>query len=139
MSVYVEKIFGMFGRQSGQSSVSKTDNSAGTTTGGSIDLEPVSVWEAANALEAQIIIGRLKSENIPAITQGEALGAIYGFTSGGLAKTEVLVPAPLAEKAISLLETEYIVEDAATEEETENSVDIDTVDIDTTDTDTEDF
>lgn len=104
MSIYVNKFFGLFrrGPQANQASISHA--------GGSIDQEPVVVWEAANALEAQIIIGRLGSEDIPAITQGEALGAIYGFTSGGLAKTDVLVPAPLLERATSILESEYLVE-----------------------------
>lgn len=118
MSVYVEKFFGIFGLSSNRSSSPSTGNeTAGSTTGGSVNQEPVVVWEAANSLEAQIIIGRLKSENIPAIAQGEVLGSIYGLTYGGLAETEVLVPAPLAEKAISLLEEEYLETDYTTDED----------------------
>jgi hypothetical protein len=73
------------------------------TTGGGGDQEPVIVWDAANRLEAEIVAGRLRSENIPAIIRGEALGAIYGLTTGGLAATVVLVPAPLAAKALEIL------------------------------------
>jgi hypothetical protein len=75
-------------------------------TGGEGEQEPVVVWEAANLLEAQVVKGRLASEGIPALIRGEALGAIYGLTTGGLAAADVLVPAPLAEKALALLNDE---------------------------------
>lgn len=64
------------------------------------------MWEAANDLEARIVKGRLESAGIPAIVRGEALGTIYGLTTGSLAAADVLVPAPLAEAAVALLETE---------------------------------
>jgi hypothetical protein len=76
---------------------------AGVTTGGEVDQEPVVVWEAANPMEAEVVKGRLESAGIPAIVRGEALGAIYGLTTGSLAAADVLVPAALAEKAIDLL------------------------------------
>ncbi len=79
---------------------------ATTRTGGSGGQEPVVVWEAANLMEAQVVKGRLSSEGIPAIVRGESLGQIYGLTAGKLASTDVLVPAPLAEKARQILETE---------------------------------
>ncbi len=63
------------------------------------------MWEAANRMEAQIVRGRLESEGIPAIIQGEAVGTIYGLTTGKLARTVVLAPAPLADKARQILET----------------------------------
>jgi hypothetical protein len=63
-------------------------------------------------MEAEIVAGRLHSEGIPAIIRGEALGAIYGLTTGSLAAATVLVPAPLAEKALALLATEVEWEDA---------------------------
>jgi len=78
---------------------------SGTTTGGGIETEPVVVWEAGNRMEAQIVRGRLESEGIPAIIQGEAVGTIYGLTTGKLARTVVLAPAPLADKARQILET----------------------------------
>ncbi len=64
------------------------------------------VWEAANNMEAQIVKGRLESAGIPAFIRGEALGSIYGLTTGNLAASDVLVPAVLAEKAVELLESE---------------------------------
>lgn len=76
------------------------------TTGGSLDQEPVVVWVAPNQMEAQIVKGRLESAGIPAIIRGEVLGAIFGLTTGTLAECAVLVPAPLAEKAEALLESE---------------------------------
>jgi hypothetical protein len=88
-------------KQSGQS----PQEASGTTTGGGIETEPVVVWEAANRMEAQIVRGRLESEGIPAIIQGEAVGTIYGLTTGNLARTVVLAPAPLADKARQILET----------------------------------
>ena len=78
----------------------------GSTTGGGTTQEPVVVWDASNHMEAQIIKGRLESEGIPTIIQGEAVGLIYGLTSVGLAETKVLVPAPLADKAVELLNHE---------------------------------
>lgn len=80
-----------------------TTTGATTTTGGEQDQEPVVVWEAANRMEAEVVKGRLTSAGIPAIVRGEALGTIYGLTTGTLAAVAVLVPAPLAEKALDLL------------------------------------
>lgn len=79
---------------------------AGATTGGGSDQEPVVVWEAANLMEAQVVKGRLESEGIPAFIRGEVLGTLYGLTAGGLARADVLVPGPLAQKAVDLLFTE---------------------------------
>jgi uncharacterized protein YbbC (DUF1343 family) len=76
---------------------------AHTTTGGGKDDQPVVVWEAANRMEAEIVAGRLRSEDIPAIIRGESLGAIYGLTTGSLAAANVLVPAALADKALAIL------------------------------------
>lgn len=77
-----------------------------TSTGGGRSSEPVVVWEAHNKMEAEIVKGRLESEGIPAIIRGEVLGSIVGLTTGTLAATTVLVPAPLAEKAMELLNSE---------------------------------
>jgi hypothetical protein len=87
--------------------------SSTSVTGGGSENEPVVVWEAANALEAQVVKGRLESEGIPAIMRGEALGTIYGLTTGGLAATDVLVPAALAQKALEVLGIEPVEDDAA--------------------------
>lgn len=79
--------------------------SSSQTASGKDDQTPVVVWEAANRMEAEIVAGRLNSENIPTIIRGESLGAIYGLTTGSLAAANVLVPAALAEKALAILES----------------------------------
>lgn len=76
-----------------------------TTTGGSSQSgEPVEVFVAANDLEAQVIKTFLESNDIPVMLQGDAVSKIYGFTIGGMAEVRVYVPAPLASKAVALLE-----------------------------------
>lgn len=98
---------------------------AGTTatTGGGFDQEPVVVWVANNVMEAEIVKGRLESEGIPAFIRGEAVGGIYGLTAGNLAAAKVLVPAPLAQKALDLLtgDDEDLEEDSAEEISEEGS------------------
>ena len=114
MSTHSDSIPGFFRRRQveqadtppEQADPEPTDTGAtntGTTTGGGTTQEPVVVWEAANNLEAQIVKGRLESEGIPAIIRGEAIGSIYGLTTGSLAATDVLVPAPLADRAVDIL------------------------------------
>ncbi len=76
---------------------------SGVTTGGGSNHEPVVVWEAANLMEAQVVKGRLESEGIPAFIRSEAAGVIYGITAGSLARADVLVPGPLADKAVAIL------------------------------------
>lgn len=78
---------------------------ADTTVQGD-DQEPVVVWEAANRMEAEVVAGRLRSEGIPAMIRGEALGDIYGLTYGSLAASAVLVPKLLADKALAILAAE---------------------------------
>ena len=119
MSTHSDSIPGFFRRRQAepaetppeQADPEQTDTGAtntgatntGATTGGRTTQEPVVVWEAANNLEAQIVKGRLESEGIPAIIRGEAIGSIYGLTTGSLAATDVLVPAPLADRAVDIL------------------------------------
>ncbi|MCB0109928.1 MAG: DUF2007 domain-containing protein [Caldilineaceae bacterium] len=117
MSILSDGLSDWFRRNRGH--VDERQSAAHSTTGGQGDQEPVVVWRAANQMEAQVVKGRLESEGIPAIIQGEALGAIYGLTSGSLAETLVLVPAPLAEKAEMILyadETEVLADDDAGED-----------------------
>ena len=112
MSTLSDGMTDWFRRHRGQ--IDNFPSSSQSTTGGKSDQEPVVVWRASNQLEAQVVKGRLESEGIPAIIQGEAVGALYGLTSGSLAETLVLVPALLAEKAEQLLyadETEVLVDD----------------------------
>lgn len=99
---------GWFRRRPDEKAQSDAEENAGettasTTTGGRDDQSPVVVWEAANRMEAEIVAGRLHSEDIPAIIRGESLGTIYGLTTGSLAAATVLVPAALAAKASEIL------------------------------------
>ncbi len=89
------------------------------TTGGSVTTDPVVVWRAANWLEAQVVKGRLESEGIPVLLRGEALGPLYGLTTGGLAEVDLLVPEPLAERAQELLRSLEEVDDELEEDDLE--------------------
>jgi hypothetical protein len=107
MSAWTDHFPGMFRKRNLAETATpigkESEMASMTTTGGGLDNEPVVVWEAANLMEAQVVKGRLESEGIPALIRGEALATIYGLTAGNLAVTKVLVPAPLADKAIALL------------------------------------
>lgn len=98
--------FGRWFRHRGMNKAEEAESKTTSTTGGSVKTEPVVVWEAANAIEAHIVKGRLESEGIPAFLRGEALGAVYGLATGSLAETDVLVPGLLAEKALEILHSE---------------------------------
>ena len=107
MSAWTDNFPGLFRKRHPVDAASPASDQSGTsamtTTGGGLDHEPVVVWEAANLMEAQVVKGRLESEGIPALIRGEALATIYGLTAGNLAVAKVLVPAPLADKALALL------------------------------------
>lgn len=95
-----------FGRQNAKVSSPET-------TFGHTELTPwVTVALNLSPAEAAIIKGRLESEAIPAIVQQEAMGIMLGLTVGPLGSAKVLVPEPLAEKALEILaETFEIVEE----------------------------
>lgn len=93
-----------------------SDAATGATTGGGRDQEPVVVWEAANMMEAAVVKGRLESAGIPAIVRGEALGAIYGLTTGALAAVDVLAPSALAEKALEILHSDVELDEETPDE-----------------------
>ncbi|GAB4521102.1 MAG: hypothetical protein Kow0047_32180 [Anaerolineae bacterium] len=78
---------------------------ARTATGAQIPVPPVEVYRAGNELEAEVIRGRLESEGIPVFLRREAAGPVFGLTVGALAEVRVLVPAPLADKALEILNT----------------------------------
>lgn len=98
-------------RQTEEAAQIPAERSAGSTTGGGFTAEPVAVWSAGTRLEAEVVAGRLQSEGIPALIRAEALGAIYGLTTGSLAAATVLVPAPLADKALEILTSDVDWED----------------------------
>lgn len=83
----------------------------GETTGG--DDEPVEwvpVATAMGEIEANVIAGRLNSEGIPTRIRQESAGAALGLTVG-LGQILVLVPEPVVERAVRILEEPAIIED----------------------------
>ncbi|HUH64792.1 MAG TPA: DUF2007 domain-containing protein [Syntrophales bacterium] len=68
-------------------------------------------WEiaftASGMANANIVMGRLKAEGIPARLKYEAVGAIYGITIDGLGKVDILVPADHLGKAREILLQTY--------------------------------
>ena len=68
-------------------------------------------WEvactASGMANANIVLGRLETEGIPAKLKYEAVGAIYGITIDGLGKVDVLVPASYLQKVLEILAQTY--------------------------------
>ena len=68
-------------------------------------------WEvavkASGMTQANIIKGRLASEDIPVCFQYDAAGTIYAITIDGLGEVKILVPADLLDKARSVLSQSY--------------------------------
>jgi hypothetical protein len=60
---------------------------------------PVCIGIVEGPLRAQIARTYLEQAGISVYLQGEALGSVYGFTSGPLGSVRVLVPAAQAEEA----------------------------------------
>jgi len=75
-----------------------------TTSGG----DQVTQWEVvavANGLaQASIIQGRLESEGIPTQVRQEPAGVAIGLTVGALGQARILVPQPMVEEALQILE-----------------------------------
>ncbi len=74
-----------------------------TTSRGEQPVRWVAVGVNLNPGEAVVIKGRLESEDIPAVAQQEAFGSFTGLTVGSLGSAKVLVPEPLAERALAIL------------------------------------
>lgn len=74
--------------------------------GGPVD--PVLVYTAANAIEADLVIALLTSENIPAFATGATLSQTYGMVVGPLAEVKIWVAAALAERARHVIETRHL-------------------------------
>lgn len=62
------------------------------------------VYTASSEAEAQIVIGRLATENIHAMMQFEPAGQAIGITIGTLGAVRVLVSPVDAERAVEILE-----------------------------------
>lgn len=93
----------------------------GETTGG--DDEPVDwvpVATAMGEIEANVVAGRLNSEGIPTRIRQESAGAALGL-SVGLGQILVLVPEPMAERALRILDEPAIIEDEDWQEDGESA------------------
>jgi hypothetical protein len=68
----------------------------------------VTQWEvvavADGLAQAAIIQGRLESEGIPTQVRQEPAGVAIGLTVGALGQAKILVPEPLVEEALQILE-----------------------------------
>lgn len=68
-------------------------------------------WEiihtASGMTNAYIIMGRLKTEGIPARLKYDVAGTIYAVTIDGLGEVEILVPAAYLRKAREVLSQSY--------------------------------
>lgn len=78
----------------------ETREATGGEPGDGID--PVCVGVVEGPLRAEIARTYLEQAGISVYLQGEALGSVYGFTSGPLASVRVLVPAAQAEEAAQI-------------------------------------
>ncbi|MEP7187899.1 MAG: DUF2007 domain-containing protein [Roseiflexaceae bacterium] len=74
------------------------------TTGGEPGdgVGPVCVGVVEGPLRAEIARTYLEQAGISVYLQGEALGSVYGFTSGPLGSVRVLVPAAQSEEAAQI-------------------------------------
>lgn len=64
-------------------------------------------YRASGITNANIILGRLETDGIPARLKYEAVGAIYAITIDGLGEVDVLVPSSCLEKAREVLSQTY--------------------------------
>lgn len=82
-----------------------TTEATGETTRGGDEKVRWEVVAVANGLaQAAIIQGRLEAEGIPARIHQEPAGVAIGLTVGTLGQAKVLVPEPMAEQALRILE-----------------------------------
>ena len=64
----------------------------------------VEVYVTAGLLQAEVIKGKLESNDIPVLLEYESLGPVMGLTLNGLGQVRILVPEAKAEAARALLE-----------------------------------
>jgi hypothetical protein len=84
-----------------------TSTAAETTPGGKEATRWVKIAQNLNPGEAMVIKGRLESHDIPTVIQQEALGSVLGLTVGPLGSANLLVPEPLADRALEILEETF--------------------------------
>jgi len=89
-------------KKPGQAST-EADGARETTGGEPGDgIGPVCVGVVEGPLRAEIARTYLEQAGISVYLQGEALGSVYGFTSGPLGSVRVLVPAAQADEATQI-------------------------------------
>jgi hypothetical protein len=67
-------------------------------------------WEVVAVVNglarAEIVRGRLESKGIPSRIQQDSGGGMLAVTVGAMGQAKILVPAPLAEQALKILDIE---------------------------------
>ncbi len=71
----------------------------------------ITIYKAANQIEAELIKGLLESQDIPALLKYESLGQVYGLTVDGLGQVEVQVPAKYAQDAEDMVNCRHEIEE----------------------------
>lgn len=78
-------------------------NTSETTPGDGQAVRWVTIYKTLGLTPAQIMVGRLEAEGIPARAWQEGAGQALGLTVGLLGNGHVSVPEPLAERASQIL------------------------------------
>lgn len=76
-------------------------------SGSNPQYEWVTIAHANNRMEAEVIGGLLRSENIPVFIRQEGAGQAIGIYVGILGLVDVMVPSQYEELAISLLDKKH--------------------------------
>lgn len=83
----------------------KAGEASSEAAGGDDDPAPwVTVLSAFNTVQATIAVARLGDEGIPARARQEAASSALPVNAGILSRIDVLVPEPMAEKALAVLD-----------------------------------
>jgi hypothetical protein len=102
--MFAEAAFPMDDALTGKDQEKSTDATREVTSGSG----KATRWEVvavANGLaQASIIQGRLESEGIPTRVHQEPAGVAIGLTVGALGQAKILVPEPMVEEALQILE-----------------------------------
>lgn len=83
-----------------------SDSSEETIPGGKKEVRWVEVAQTLGLTQAQIMAGRLQSENIPAYAWQEGAGQATGLLIGLLGAGHVMVPEEHEERALEILSNE---------------------------------
>ena len=87
-----------------------------STPGGEQETKWEVVTKTAGLATAEIVVGRLKAEGIPARAWQEGAGQAFGLTVGLLGNGYVLVPESYVDQANAVLEEPVEIDDPANEE-----------------------